>query len=247
MSVGKDLSNKFRFFIKSVDLSRDLLAIYDLKIINQWRKVLRIKEGDSVILLDGQGRSRLFLLANYRKNSVEIEASAKLIKEKLTESKVYLYLSLLKKENFELVVQKAVEVGIFGIFPVVSERVVKTGWRNDRVMKIATEALEQSGRLWLPTISEPINFKDALEQSTNLGQTILFDSEGFDIKDYKKDKNSKRLNIFIGPEGGFSDEELNRAKELSVLIMSLTKQATLRAETASIVASYWAVNLSDDI
>lgn len=247
MSAGKDLSNKFRFFIKSVDLSKDLLAIYDLKIINQWRKVLRIKEGDSVILLDGQGRSRLFLLANYRKNSVEIEASAKLIKEKLTESKVYLYLSLLKKENFELVVQKAVEVGILGIFPVVSERVVKTGWRNDRVMKIATEALEQSGRLWLPTISEPINFEDALEQSTNLGQTILFDPGGFDIKDYKKDKNSKRLNIFIGPEGGFSDEELNRAKELSVLIMSLTKRATLRAETASIVASYWAVNLSDDI
>jgi len=243
VSLEKNLSNKFRFFIKAIKLSDNLVVINDINIINQWQKVLRIKRGDSVFLINGQGQGRLFTLNDYKKNFAELKSAGQLKKEDFRELEVCLYLSLLKRDNFELAVQKAVEVGVIDICPVISQRVVKTGWRRDRVEKIATEALEQSGRLWLPNISEPISFDEALEQSYTHGSIIIFDSRGFNIKDYKRQENEKRLNIFVGPEGGFSEEEFKKVQKYNPVVLSLSKQATLRAETAAIVASYWAVNL----
>src|SRR6185503_3112201 len=91
---------------------------------------------------------------------------------------VTLYCSILKKENFELVCQKATEVGAYAICSIIAERTVKTGLNRPRLEKIIKEAAEQSGRSSLPILLEPMSFPEALSSSKANDLNVLFDKEG---------------------------------------------------------------------
>jgi len=170
---------------------------------------------------------------------------------------LFIYLSLPKRDAFEWIIEKGTELGVSGFVPVVSERSEKKEINTERTQKIATEASEQSGRSIRPIISEPIALADAIENLS--GTTLVLDPRGepFDINKIStkfgqvpdtsdfpdfldiadnsdpagNTDSAERINIFIGPEGGFSEKEIEILKTKGIRVVSLGSQV-LRVETA---------------
>jgi 16S rRNA (uracil1498-N3)-methyltransferase len=250
---------KIHRFIGPFDLSKKELGIKEKEIVNQMKNVLRLKVGEQVELCDGKRISAIAEIKKISGDQVDV-LIGKIEKNKnQTKNEVSLFCAVLKKENFELVVQKATECGVTKIIPIITARTIKTGLNQERLQKIAKEASEQSGRLTVPEISEPIKFEDVIKITG--GESILFDASGelsFETHGYfstekflvlapsrsqgvSKD-NSPSVNIFIGPEGGWTPEEIAMAKSFDFKIASLGP-LVLRGETAAIVATYLISNL----
>jgi len=221
------------------------LEITDPKIIKQIKGVLRMKKGDVIMLSDGKGKSAEVTIDSLSTNKILVTVNKVSARTPLAETRsVNLYLSILKKENFELAVQKAVECGVSNIIPVITERTIKTGLNIARLEKIILEASEQSGRDVVPTLSPILKFQDALIDGEKSEEKIIFHlmSEPADPRSSGNAKKLKSASIFIGPEGGFTDKEISLAKESGYKVASLGP-LTLRAETAAIVATYLAANM----
>lgn len=229
-----------RFIDKNFDLNKSEIEITG-EIAHQIIKVLKFEIGEKIELSDGKGAVGFGKVKNLNKNSVLVEIEKV---EKLEENKkTTLFCAVLKKENFELVVQKATECGISKIVPVITDRTIKTGLKLDRLEKIAKEASEQSGRSIIPEISEPVSFEKSLELIKKEDLNILFDISGEKFSEIIKN-NFEKANIFIGPEGGWTENEIEKAcpssgvvKNLNFKIASLGR-LTLRAETAAIISSF---------
>ena len=227
-------------FIGDFDFSKQEFFIKDIGIENKIRKVLRLKTGNRLMFVD--------------KNHIEAEAEIKSVRKKgilvnvikINKSKrdytlrVTLYCSILKRENFELVVQKATEVGVVCIVPLIAARTIKLGLNKKRMEKIAREAAEQSGRVAAPVIEEPILFDAAIHHSRQNDRNIIFDMERGIVRK-EKTKTSRAAGIFIGPEGGWEAREIECARKRGFNVARLG-EFTLRAETAAIVASYLVTN-----
>jgi 16S rRNA (uracil1498-N3)-methyltransferase len=227
---------KIHRFITEYKIENGLILITDPFLIHQWKNVLKFKNGEQVILVNKQ-EEVLVEIKDYSKNNYLLSVLEKSQNKNEPERKVDIYLAVLKKENFELALQKATEVGINSITPIITERTVKTGLNMKRLEKIAKEASELSGRSTIPKIKETINFSEIFEIEKNK-KIILFDISGGNLKTTR----DKELAIIIGPEGGFTDKEINIAKEKGAMISSIST-LTLRGETAAIIASYLAINL----
>ena len=233
---------KIHRFIGDFNLSKEEVEITNPENIKQIKDILRLKKGEKIILSDGKGTEAEITLDLMSKNKITG------IVGKLTRpvdatgsgeaKKVNLYLAILKKENFELAVQKAVEVGVSSVVPVITERTIKTGLNIERLKKIITEASEQSGRSVVPTLSPILDFKSAILEAQKSDERIIFH---FVDQTYKPDKNAKSISIFVGPEGGFTEKEIKLAKDSHFSLASLG-EFTLRGETAAIVGTYRAVN-----
>lgn len=217
------------------------VEITNLESIKQIKTVLRLQIGDKIILSDGRGTSAEVILSSMS-NEVVTGTIEKVEKSPEIKRKVNLYLAILKKENFELAVQKAVECGVSRIIPVVTERTVKTGLNFERLEKIILEASEQCGRGIVPNLFPILPFKDAILEGSQAEEKIIFDiPDDEQTKPYSPNKNSSEITIFIGPEGGFTEKEVELAKNSGYTVASLG-ELTLRGETAAIVATYRAVN-----
>jgi 16S rRNA (uracil1498-N3)-methyltransferase len=253
---------KIHRFIDSFDFSKKELEIKG-EIAHQINKVLKLKIEEKIELGDGKGVVAIGEIKEIKKNSVIVV----LLHQdylKQNNKKVTLFCSILKKENFETVVQKTTECGVSKIVPIISSRTVKTGLNLDRLKKIAKEASEQSGRGNVPEITEVITFEESLKLQKENDLNIIFDASGklsfkttcecdgtntrnFSAEKYPcvlKDNFSlihSKINIWIGPEGGWTEKEIEKAKNSNFKIISLGS-LTLRAETASIIAVYLASN-----
>lgn len=209
--------------------------IEDQEITQQIRNVLKLKAGERIILGDGKGHDSLLEITH-----VDKEIKYKLI-EILETAKpkrgVHLYLAILKKENFELAAQKAVECGVSTITPIITERTIKTGLNIPRLEKIILEASEQCGRATLPELFEIFDFSEAIDSHAE--EKIIFHTDE-NTKNYTPNKEASSVNIFIGPEGGFTEKEIILAKERGYTPASLGT-LTLRGETAAIIGTYRAV------
>lgn len=231
-------------FIGNFNFSRNRFKIYDAEILNQAKNVLRLKKGDSIILADGKMNEAVVKIAEFDKKSMEVEILERSVNKNEPERHGILYCSILKRENFEWVAQKATEVGIKEIVPVISERTVKLGFKKERLEKIIREAAEQSGRGILPILRGAVKFSEALENSKQNDLNLFFemDSQLLDPAELREMK-SKKIGIFIGPEGGWSPEELTTiaetAKENKNFKLRGLGNLTLRAETAAVVASWF--------
>lgn len=229
-------------FITPSDLSGSEVEIADLEIVHQIRKVLRLKTGDKFILADGNLNEALVEIKELDKNLLQAKILEKYRNENEPANKTVLYLAILKRENFELAVQKAVEVGIEEIVPVITERTVKTGLNLDRLKKIIKEAAEQSGRGIAPNLHEPIKFEETIENGNKINvifhATLTSPSASLPpLLNKERGLGGEVVGLFIGPEGGFTEKEIELAKQNNFQVPSLGK-LTLRAETAAIVASY---------
>ncbi|MEK7580362.1 MAG: RsmE family RNA methyltransferase [Patescibacteria group bacterium] len=232
-------------FIGDFDFSGRFLIIGDFDILNQIKNVLRLKRGDYIILSDGKLKEAKAKIINIGKNELGLEITE--IKKNLNESsaRIILYCSVLKKDNFEWVAQKATEIGVKEIVPIVCEHTVKTDLNFSRLKKIIQEASEQSERGEAPTIKEIVNFPEAVADAKANSLNLFFDRGGSCFADVKKIASSTdnpRIGIFIGPEGGWTNQELGSAEENDLQIISLGK-TNLRAETAAIIASYLVLHI----
>lgn len=227
---------KLHRFIGAFDLSKKELEILNPENIKQIKDVLRLKEGDVIVVSDGKGKSSEVTLLSLTPDKIKCRVEgAEGNKEE--GARVNLYLSILKKENFELAAQKAVEAGVWSITPIITERTIKTGLNEKRIKKIILEASEQCGRSFVPVLSPTLNFENALAFGSASEDKIIFHPGG-DL--YQADKNTRSSSIFIGPEGGFTEREIKIAQDSGYAVASLGP-LTLRGETAAVIATYRAV------
>jgi 16S rRNA (uracil1498-N3)-methyltransferase len=142
----------------------------------------------------------------------------------------------LKKDNFEWVTQKTTEIGVSKIVPVISQRTIKLDVKIDRLKKIIREAAEQSELAYVPTLEEPTSFRKALDNARSCNEVFFCDASGESLKNAKLEQSGE-VAIFIGPEGGWTEAEIEIARKAGFKISSLGN-SILRGETAAIAASF---------
>jgi 16S rRNA (uracil1498-N3)-methyltransferase len=228
-----------RFYVGG-DVSTGAVTVTDPEFVNQVKYVLKLAVGEPIILFNGTGSEAVGNIAGIEKKGVTIEISELRRSAVEPERDIRLYLAILKNEHFELAAQKAVECGVSEIIPVITSRTIKLSLKPERVMKIMREAAEQSGRSVIPRLTEVMKFEDALAAAKHNTRNLFYDSSGQKIE--KLQSSVSRLGIWIGPEGGFTAEEVFTARKTGFEIASLGS-LVLRAETAAIVATYCAAQL----
>lgn len=231
---------KLHHFICPFELVDATAVITDTKVIHHLSDVLKIGVGEKVIVSDGKGSEVTLRLSEITKDQI---VGVILDQETVLPpgNAVILYVSLLKRDNFELVVQKATEIGVSGIVPVIAERTVKLGFKRERLEKIIAEAAEQSEQALLPELKEPLSLEEALSSASPEAR-YFFDRDGEAFKEVQR-SGTESCSLWIGPEGGWTPSEVARAKASGAKIVSLGR-AILRAETAAIVTAFWAQNFS---
>lgn len=236
-----------RFFV-----SPDLLSTTEVRLTGdtarQISRVLRMRPGDELLLLDGSGMEYKTRLITLGKEDVWCEVLEKRTGSAEPLHRVDLYLSLLNKaDKFEWALQKCTELGAARFIPVIAERSMADApghGRQERWERIIQEAAEQSGRSTLPALSEAIPLKKAVSveaervRATPDGAHLAImaavgaaQSLHHLLTEVGSTLNS--TSIFIGPEGGFSRAELAMAQECDMRLVTLGSR-TLRAETAAV-------------
>ena len=237
-----------RFFIDFNIGDEKIISIKDEGILHQLISVFRIRPGENVILLDNSGFEYEAMIKGIGKDEIIFQINDKKDGKKLG-VEVTLFQSLLKKDNIELIFEKCTEVGVTRFVPVLAERSIKLNINNERLHKIVKEASEQCGRARLPAIEEMKNFEDSVGIATleKDAANFIFHEESANCCErlscefMVNFKNIKKFNIFIGPEGGFSDKEIELAKNNNFYVL-LLGDLVLRSETAAMVSSYAILN-----
>lgn len=225
------------FFVDQ-DISGEHIVISDDELVHQIKNVLRFRVGDECVLLDGRGNKAFAEIETFDKRSFVLKVS-KHEKCVMPARAVRLYMALSKKPaTFELVLQKATELGVSEIIPLVTARCQVSEIRNlPRLKLIIKEAAEQCERATLPSLCEVEKFDDVIYgYKKDNGVLLAGDAREYDfkLKDLKL-KTNEDISLIIGPEGGLTDEELFSIKSAGGKIFILGENV-LRMETAAIAA-----------
>ena len=238
-----------RFFVSDKNIIGERV-IFDKKDLNHIKNVLRKKRGECIQIFDEKERLYLVEITNIGKQKVEGKILKEFQENPEPTIKVHIYQAIPKSNKIEFVIQKSVEIGCYSIVPIVSERtIVKPAFsyyekKIDRWQKIAKESSEQSGRTNIPKIFHPKNFADAVSDmvidNENIGLILWKNENRFSIGDFLKKnsklkKNNLSINLFIGPEGGFTMGEIEMACKKGLITLGLGKRI-FRTETAGLVA-----------
>ena len=233
-----------RFFVNIGNISENKVVISDSR-VHQLRDVLRMKTGDEIIVLDNTGLEYRVRLANISPKEITGEIIDKKTSEAEPLTKITLYQSLLAREKFEFVLQKCTEIGVTSFVPVITERSIVrkadkiTNNKLTRFENIITEAAEQSARGKIPVLNDPVNLSQALSELEDYDICLAGSTQKCpSLKKILKESKTHPENIalFIGPEGGFSENELELLAGRAVKLFSLGERI-LRTETAALVAS----------
>jgi 16S rRNA (uracil1498-N3)-methyltransferase len=214
-----------RFFVAPEAMSGDRFALPE-SIERQVRAVLRLADGDRIVLLPGDGTEALCRLVDGECVVEERRAVASEPRHRLT-----VVQALLKGDALEEVVQHATEIGVAGFRLVVTERCVArdiSPRRLDRLRAIAREAAEQSERGILPPVEAPVPLREALDA----GSVLLYERE----ESQRLGGMSPPAGVVIGPEGGFSPAEVEAASAAGLAIAGLGPRI-LRSETVAVAAT----------
>lgn len=228
-----------RFFVnkKNIDKEQIFITGEDVKHI---KNVLRFNKGDKIVVCDGEKRDYIVEITLMDKNKVV----GRIIEEKKSSGEfpieIILYQGIPKSNKMDLIIQKAVELGVHRIVPVITERtVVKIKEKNkelkkiDRWNRISLESAKQCRRGIIPIVDNIKTFSEMMQNLTNETFILVpYESEKkMGLKDVFKKYKSERVNIVIGPEGGFEEEEINNLKSIGANIITLGPRI-LRTETA---------------
>jgi len=216
---------KRKIFVPFYLKENELIEIKNFEIINRIKNVYRLKKGEKIIFVDKNAYEGVYELIDQERLLFKLIFLRK--RKLLPKHKINLYLSFIKKERFELILEKSFELGISEITPLITER---TSWYIEKIAerweKILLKGLEIAEWNFLPKINKPIYLKDVPYKS------YVLDKNGVSIK---KLKLNNLINLVVGPEGGFSNKELKLFKEKKCYFISLTK-TNLRTETAVFIA-----------
>lgn len=214
-----------RFFVDAELHAGDVVRLTESE--RHHARVLRVREGEDVEVFNGRGVT--FAATFDSADAIRLRESAP---ARELETPIHLAMAIIQPEKFELVLQKATELGVMSIVPLVAERgevrVERIQGKQERWQKIVFEAVKQSGRSRIPTIGQPVAFTEAIARD---GVKILFDAD----EESTPDGGAGPATLFIGPEGGWSENELRAARDAGATFRRLGPRR-LRAETAAIVA-----------
>lgn len=232
-----------RFFVDDSQIEESQITITG-EDVNHIINVLRLLIGDEIIISNRQGKEYCCIIDSMERDKVRCIIQT--IDEALQElsAKIYLFQGLPKQDKMELIIQKSIELGVYEIIPVSMARTIvkinenNKNKKNERWQKIAMAAAKQSHRGIIPNVHEPMTFDAALKFASQLDTIIVPYENALNIKDSKKLLSNlsreQSIGIFIGPEGGFEEQEITRLGELKASIISLGKRI-LRTETAGLV------------
>lgn len=203
-------------------------------------QVLRMKKGEQLNLTDGKGNLLTTTIIDDHKKHCVVTVKEKQFRNPWP-GKVMIAISLLKNASrFEWFLEKATEIGVNEIIPLVCHRTEKERFRHDRMEAILISAMLQSQQCWLPVLHQPISFEMLLRQEeiVNTSQKFIahcIENEKRKLADLVNESVASRV-ILIGPEGDFTKEEIDYALENHFNAVSLG-ETRLRTETAGIVAA----------
>ncbi|MGI5843792.1 MAG: 16S rRNA (uracil(1498)-N(3))-methyltransferase [Candidatus Xenobium sp.] len=195
--------------------------------------VLRLKAGHEFLAFDGTGQEARTRILQTRPH-VLVEVLEVCRPQVEPEVSVTLFLALVKGERFDWAVEKSTELGVSSLVPMVTRRteVRHPGEeRRGRWQRLAVSAAAQSGRVQVPEIETPLDFAQALDRASGFEQAFLLKPGGVSLPGSRAD----RVALLVGPEGGFSDEEVREAQVRGLLLVGLGPR-TLRVETAALAA-----------
>ncbi|HEY5884769.1 MAG TPA: 16S rRNA (uracil(1498)-N(3))-methyltransferase [Pyrinomonadaceae bacterium] len=236
-----------RFYAPPSAFTRDAVHL-DTDEARYLREVLRLKVADQVFVFNGEGREFRCTIEEARRDSSLLKVVEE-IEPARPESPLTLTLAvaLLKGEKFDLVVQKATELGVTAIIPVTTKLAdIRLRDQSDakkrvtRWQRIALEAAKQSGRAVVPTVGEPQSFSALVSESPpESSLRFMFserDGNSLSVVTESQQQPIASLTALVGSEGGWTDEELSLAREHRWPIITLGGR-TLRAETAAIAVT----------
>lgn len=223
-------------FIVPTKLKNGPLIIMDKELLHQLKSVLRFRPGDACLLMDGQGGKAEAILKSFHSKEAVFEISS-MENSETPKRSLRLYCALSKKPStFELIIQKATEIGATNLIPLVTERCqVRELRKTDRLLLIVKEASEQSERAFLPKLHHVQTLSDLLQ---NPPSGLLLAGDPWTYDKNLKDLNptpDKDLNLIIGPEGGLTKAELEEIRKAGGVLFLLGENV-LRMETAAIAA-----------
>lgn len=233
-----------RFFVTPDQIRQDTINIYDGD-VNHIKNVLRMRIGDELSISDGEGTDYHCTIQSLDKDIVicHIENSWKSYSE--LPVKLYLFQGLPKSDKMELIIQKAVELGAYEVVPVSTSRSIvklddkKAAKKIARWQQIAESGAKQSGRAIIPEVKSPMTFKQALAYAKELDAILIPYEKAEGIEETRaiinnlKAAGTESIGIFIGPEGGFAENEVELAMEAGAKPITLGKRI-LRTETAGL-------------
>ena len=229
-----------RFFVEPSQIGEREIVITGPD-VNHIRNVLRMRAGEELLAADGQGSEYRCILRELQDSEIRAEICRKFSGSAELPSRIMLFQGLPKSDKMDLIIQKCVELGVFRIVPVTTKRTVvkldakKEESRRKRWTAVSESAAKQSGRGIIPEISGVRGFKEAVEEAGELDVCLI---------PYEKAENMARtreilsgipagasIGVFIGPEGGFEEEEVKEAMEAGARPITLGRRI-LRTETA---------------
>ncbi|MGB9667717.1 MAG: RsmE family RNA methyltransferase [Thermosulfidibacteraceae bacterium] len=195
--------------------------------------VKRIKKNEKIFILNGKGFEATGII-DIKDKTITIEEIYDITNRELP-VKINIFMALINYDKFEFAIQKTTELGVNSIIPLITKR-VQVRWNSKklkRFIRIAKEAIKQSGRALLPKIEEPIKLKDIKKIRNGI---VLWEKSTKSLKDEILkivSTNPEEINVVIGPEGGFEEDEIKLLEEKGFEDVSLGK-VILRSETSAI-------------
>ncbi len=244
----------FQFFVENGQVRNGHAFITNQDVVHI-KKVLRLKAGDRLQVVQ-KDDAKLYLCTIEKIGDEEIDCKVEetLLQETELPSRIYLFQALPKSDKMELILQKAVELGVFEIIPVKTENTVvkldekRSKSKTERWKSIAEAAAKQSKRALIPDVHDVVSFREALQMMQSLNVKLMaYECLSSDAMENTRAhlasiREGDSIGILIGPEGGFSPDEAKAALAAGICQISLGKRI-LRTETAGLTLLSWLVYL----
>jgi 16S rRNA (uracil1498-N3)-methyltransferase len=233
-----------KFFVPNENIDNDIAFIVgdDVKHIY---KVLRLEKGNIVNINNCAGGEYIGEILSVDKKEVRVKLTKEIANNRESYLKISLFQGLPKSSKMDLIVQKAAELGVISVTPIITDRVVVKSelgefTKTERWKRIALEACKQCKRSIIPEINTPVEFSALIESLREYDLVVVpyENEEGYGIKNLVRDVNIpvRKAAIIIGPEGGFEENEISELKDKNAKIVTLGPRI-LRTETAGFVCA----------
>ena len=230
-----------RFFVAPEELNGDTITLTGENA--QHASVLRLKEGEQVVLCDGQGREALCAVLRCANKFTDVEVLERRASVSEAAVRVSVYMAFAKSDKLEHVIQKATELGAYEIVAFPSARCVSRPddkslkKKLERWQKIAASAAEQSGRGRIPEVRTVGSYAEALRQAAEADKGLFFyeNEQALTLKMALSQSPYSTVSILTGPEGGLEEREVDQAREAGLQVCTLGRRI-LRCETAPLCA-----------
>lgn len=229
-----------RFFVRAEDISESTVTVRGDE-FEHMARVLRMKPGYKVIVCANDGTERDCVIRTVDRGEavLDVERVREVDRKRV---KLTLYAGLLKNAKLDIVVQKAVELGVDTVVPFVSQNTAEKKFNPDRARRIALEAAKQCGSPWLSEAEEAVSFADVLARVKDHDAVYFaYEKEREHTFSDVVSREARDVALIVGSEGGFTPEEAEAARAAGAVPVTLGRRI-LRAETADIVGAALLLN-----